>query len=795
MSGTLLTPVILRECTNDGKLASGAQLFFSESGNDIGKAVYSDLACTIARTNPVICDASGWPGAIYGLGLYRIRVSDVNGVQIVAPVDGVGSSGGEDPSSTVVYSFVGTYADIRALSGSVTVAYCTGRMYAGDGGEGLFELVPGSSETDDDGTILTNTSGSMVWRRIVDGFLDPKWYGVVYDALVSQNSQMNTALRASAHLKIPLRILGKIFITSNLSIPTGASIFGSGSFVASYSIQVTFAAGSKLLPNTINLFGQNVTAKIDASASSEILLSYFADISDDNVFTKFIGSVGSTTQLDQVLVIDRTLNIASQNITISNPLEFRNNASIVCTGTISGTMTVSIPNIVLPKVPYQIFNLDKTNVTTYAMNFGNTYMQPDLFGTETTDWYFEVKLAGLSGHLQIPEGNSYTIKTALGTFSSLSIHGKGTLTIYVPMNVTNTLDIDDTTIINQYNGLGSSRTITAEYAYNKILIDTPFAPVKTGDVFKVYNGSALIITITATADSDGTYIEVTGISLPSATGKTIIYSQYAAANVQYWTSPALITGHSATISARMNATISNIIGFNLYEVSENGAYARPFLYSPCLPEMKNAAYLYTDSDGYIEPGSNRIDLIPGTDFTINLHNLSADSPSYTAGISIIPITNRLGMINLQIWWNYSLDGWLPGVDNNNNSCPIYVTPLTQAASKWISGTNKFFAGVCDLAECWSNGYANTTASFPVNIPQGVIGKGTGEFYFTGGTPQTQARGTGVDLIFGTPDPTADLSISAHGPCMTWYDIFRNNNPLQQGIYSRIGFSGLILIAP
>lgn len=717
MSGTLLTPVILRECTNDGKLASGAQLFFSESGNDIGKAVYSDLACTIARTNPVICDASGWPGAIYGLGLYRIRVSDVNGVQIVAPVDGLGSSGGEDPSSTVVYSFVGTYADIRALSGSVTVAYCTGRLYAGDGGEGLFELVPGSSETDDDGTILTNTSGSMVWRRIVDGFLDPKWYGVVYDALVSQNSQMNTALRASAHLKIPLRTQGKIFITSNLSIPTGASIFGSGSFVASSSIQITFAAGSKLLPNTINLFGQNVTAKIDASASSEILLSYFADISDDDVFTKFIGSVGSTTQLDQVLVIDRTLNIVSQNITISNPLEFRNNASIVCTGIISGTMAVSIPNIVLPEIPYQIFNFDKTNVANYSMNFGNTYMQPDLFGTETTDWYFEVKMAALSGHLLLPEGKSYTVNTAMGTFSSLSIHGKGTLVIYVPINVTNTLDIDNATITNQNAG------------------------------------------------------------------------------TVYWTSPALITGHSATIHSNLNATASNIIGFNLYDLSENGAYSKPFLYSPCLPEMKNAAFLYTDPNGYIEPGSNKIDLIQGTDFTINLHNLSADSPSYTAGISIIPITNRLGMINLQIWWNYSLNGWLPGADNNNNSCPIYVTPLTQAASKWISGTNKFFAGVCDLAECWSNTYANTTASFPVNIPQGVIGKGTGEFYFTGGTPQTQAKGTGVDLIFGTPDPTADLSISAHGPCMTWYDIFRNNNPLQQGIYSRIGFSGLILIAP
>jgi hypothetical protein len=787
MSGTLLTPVIMREFTNNAKVASGAQLFFSESGNDIGKAVYSDLACTIPRTNPVICDASGWPGAIYGLGLYRIRVSDHNGVQIVAPVDGLGSGGGEDPSSSIGYTFVGTYADIRALSGNVTVAYCIGRNTPGDGGEGLFELVPGSTLTDDDGTILTNTSGSMVWRRIVDGFLDPRWYGVTYNALVTQNTYVTVALRASAALKIPLRVNGKVYITSNVTVPQYASVCGTGSFVSGTSIRVTFASGSNLLPGTTSLFGQNITASIDPSAAQNINVTLFADISDDDVLTKFLASPAGSEQL---LVVDRTLNVASQTISTDNPITFANQAKISATG--SGAMGISMPNIVLPAVPYQIFDFVRTN-TSYTMDFGSTYMAPDWFGTESSDWWFEIKLASLGGHLLLSEGKSYTVYTAMGTFPNLSIHGKGILNLYVNLDVTNTLDINDAHVYNYYNGLGSSRTITADYANNKLALDRAFAPIKTGDVFKIYNSTTLVTTITATADSDGSYIEVTGITLPSATGKTAVYSEYAAANVQYWTSPALVTGHSATISARINAAVSNIIGFNLYEVGENGAYAKPFLYSPCLPEMKSAAFLYTDPNGYIEPGSNRIDLIQGTDFTINLHNLYAFSPSYTAGISIIPITSRLGMINLQIWWDYSPGGWIPEPDNNNNSCPIYVTPLTPSASKWIAGNNKFFAGVCDLAECWTNGVANTTTSFPVNIPQGVIGKGTGEFYFTGGTPQTQARGTGADLIFGTPDPTADLSISAHGPCMTWYDIFRNRGPLQQGIYSRIGFSGLIFI--
>ena len=45
--------------------------------------MYSDLDCTVPRTNPVVCDASGWAGAIYGKGLYRIRVCDWTGAEEV----------------------------------------------------------------------------------------------------------------------------------------------------------------------------------------------------------------------------------------------------------------------------------------------------------------------------------------------------------------------------------------------------------------------------------------------------------------------------------------------------------------------------------------------------------------------------------------------------------------------------------------------------------------------------------------------------------------------------------------
>lgn len=869
MAGTLLTPVILRECTNDGKLASGAQLFFSESGNDIGKAVYSDLACTIPRTNPVICDASGWPGAIYGLGLYRIRVSDYRGGQIVPPVDGLGSGGGEDPSSSVGYTFVGTYNDIRALAGNVTVAYCTGRETAGDGGEGLFELVPGSTEIDDDGVILTNTSGSMVWRRITDGYMNPRWFGVVYDALVSQSGPMVVALRSSARHNLPLRLMGKIYITSNLTIPTGVTICGGGSFVSGNSIRVTFAAGSKILPDSTNIFGQNVTAQIDASAADEIKFTYFSDISDDDILSKFLGSVTSS---DQTLILDRTINIASQNISTTHPLMFINNSIIVCTGIISGTMTISIPNIALPEVPYQIFNLDRTNVANYAFDFGDNYMMPDWFGTQTTDWVFEVKMASLSGKLEIPDGKTYPVMTSLGTFTNLSIHGKGTLNLYVALNVTGTLDIEYTTIQNNYNGLGSTRTINAEYTDNKLYVDHSFGAVKTGDMFQIYNGSTLVTTITATADSDGSYVaagaitfytanfnvvpgtfntlnlstNTSGVSFPAvkagdtfgfrnlstnytitatsdspvsagpilnytpsitqsianyyplysysqSTGLTLKYYKYADANSVYWTSPALLTGHSATISSKMNATASNIIGFNLYDRSENGAYANPFLYSPCLPQILSADFLATDASGYIIPGKSSNILVSGTDFTIDCTNMTTNVPARTDSIRLIALSKSVAVLQISLSWARTVSGstTVPLTADDTYTCSINVNPISDALKYWIN-SNVILIGSTLLAVNAIQSDAIPYTHLECNIPYGLSGifGDHANFALLGAkhTSVSNPRGL-VQSLYG---PTASTpAIWSSG--LRWGDIFADAQvSTPSGVACTIEFSATVL---
>lgn len=846
MSGTLLTPVILRECTNDGKLASGAQLFFSESGNDIGKAVYSDLACTIPRTNPVICDASGWPGAIYGIGLYRIRVSDYRGGQIVPPVDGLGSSGSSDPSSSVGYTFVGTYNDIRALSGSVTVAYCTGRSTAGDGGEGLFELVPGSTETDDDGVILTNTSGSMVWRRITDGYMNPQWFGVSYNALVSQNTPMNSALRSSANHKLPIRLLGKIYLTSNLTIPLGASICGVGSFVAGSSIKVTFAAGSKLLPDSTNIFGQNVTAQIDTTASNQIKFTYFSDISDDDILAKFIASPVSS---DQTLIIDRTINIASQNISTTYPLTFTNNASIVCTGIISGTMTINIPNLILPEVPYQIFNLDRTQVANYAMNFGDNYMMPDWFGTQTTDWWFETKMAALSGKLEIPLGNTYPVLTNMGTFANLSIHGKGTLNLYVALNVTGTLDIDYTNVINNYNGLGATRTITAEYTANKLYVDKPFAAVKTGDMFQIYKGSTLITTITATADSDGTYVaagditfytatfnvvagtfnsmdlstNTSGVTFPDvkagdtfqfrnigtyytitatadspasagpilnytpsitqsgsnyfdlksysqSTGLTLKYYKYADTNAGYWTNPALITGHSASVSAKMNATASNIIGFNFYDIGENGVYATPFLYHPCLPQILSADYLATDASGYIIPGKSYNVPVSGTDFTVECTNMNTNVPARTDTIILTQISPSLAIMDVHLEWDRTVDSStsVPTTANTTYTCGINIHPISTLMHYWINDHVTMIGYSLKAVNAIQDDQIPHT-HWEVHIPQGLSCAPGNDYCNIGllGARWTSVPRGLVQSVYG---PTASTP-AAYSSNMGWTEIF------------------------
>lgn len=151
---------ILREWDNSGKLLSGGKLHFYQSGTLVPKPTYTTYQLNVENQNPVVLDAGGAADIWLGDGAYRVLVTDANGVQIRSPIDGVVGLGGGaiDAASNATLAVLKTYGDVRSLTSIPDVVYVTGRATEGDGGAGLFQYLPTSTETDDDGVVLVALS-------------------------------------------------------------------------------------------------------------------------------------------------------------------------------------------------------------------------------------------------------------------------------------------------------------------------------------------------------------------------------------------------------------------------------------------------------------------------------------------------------------------------------------------------------------------------------------------------------------------------------------------------------------
>ena len=63
------------------KPASGAKMFFFETGTSTDRDTFSDAGATIKNSNPVIADSNGVFPDIFIDGIYKVRLTDKNGVQ------------------------------------------------------------------------------------------------------------------------------------------------------------------------------------------------------------------------------------------------------------------------------------------------------------------------------------------------------------------------------------------------------------------------------------------------------------------------------------------------------------------------------------------------------------------------------------------------------------------------------------------------------------------------------------------------------------------------------------------
>ena len=473
----LITPLILRQTLNNGKLASGGKLYFYQSGTSTPKPVYSDLAGTVAITQPVILDASGWPevNAIYGDGFYRMLVCDSTGAQIVPPVDGVCGVGGFGAGSVTgqaAMAICKTYAEVRLLPSTIDIAIVAGRAVDGDGGEGVFVRHPGSSLTDDDGIVLTNAGGSIVWMREDISTIDPRWYGLVYGGVTPQTNEINNALAASEYFHYPVQITGSFFIDSTMTVTENASIiFEEGAYISGGFNNYIMLDGSSVIKDAP--FGNNIIPSFAYPKYEEIRISWFGSNTDDDKLTKIYQSASSDKQ---VIVIDKDLHIAS-NINIAYPVRME-------TGIIYNTLAnavIQLPSLIVPEQVRQIFSLAGAssiiiNIPAYPEYFGAT-------GDGSTNDSTAFGLAAKTGNIALKDGKTYKLSTQLTYPTALTIGGNATINLVANVINCNTFTLYNTSIT--YTGSSNWLNATNFFAFNGSF---PSAFVASGT--KIINGCA-----------------------------------------------------------------------------------------------------------------------------------------------------------------------------------------------------------------------------------------------------------------------------------------------------------------
>lgn len=426
MSG-LLPFYLMRQWTNDGKLASGGSLSFFQSGTSTPKAVYQDAALTIPHTNPVTLDASGSAVIFLGAGAYSILLKDAAGAQVAPPVDGVvGGSG--DGSSNASMAVLATYADVRAMATAPDFVVVCGRLAIGDGGQGAFQRIPGSTMIDDDGVVLTSASGSNVYRRETGGVIDPQWYGVQYGVSADQYTNLYHALVGSVTHNLPVQLGGSVYLNQNLGVPTKAILTAvdDGFFTATLGVTVTFPAGSRFSA-TGRTFGTNVNASFAANVCNTSPLSWFGDTVDDVRVAKWIAS---TTTSGIRLVLDESPTIGGTSLAIAQ--EFYAEPGCMFNVPSAASFAISIPLIRNGYQRTPIFWINP-NIANVTVSFGANFAYPEWIGAAangTTDDSVALVRAFRSGRCILSAGYSYFLGTSMGSWpASLDLTGEGILRI------------------------------------------------------------------------------------------------------------------------------------------------------------------------------------------------------------------------------------------------------------------------------------------------------------------------------------------------------------------------------
>jgi hypothetical protein len=421
MSG-LMPSYILREWSNDGKILAGGLVYFYESGTLTPKPVYSDATLSVPLSNPVALDAGGAADIWLGDGAYRILVKTSTGVQVRSPIDGVvgiksATFGG--PGSNIGGLALQVYDDVRALTISPDTIYVSGRNASGDGGQGWFQLIPGSVLLDDDGIILTTVSNLAVYRRVFDAAIDPRWYGVKYGVSVDNTAYIGKVATASAQHNFPALYTDSVYLTQDITFSAGSRTECSfdGFFNAPSAVVMTFATNAKFA-STYTAFGNNIHPTFQRGIAPVIYLSWFGGSVDDDRWTK----LAACTTLEYDVMADVSTNIGTDWIV---PKNFALDFSAGATVTISALINVSVGSFAYQGTKAVILYASVSYVGTVLI--GAPHIRPEWFGAlgdGSTDDSLAVFAASKTGRIDLTSASAYMLGSSWSsTPSPLSITG------------------------------------------------------------------------------------------------------------------------------------------------------------------------------------------------------------------------------------------------------------------------------------------------------------------------------------------------------------------------------------
>ena len=214
----------------------GAKLFFFDTGTSNPKNTFTDQGATTPNSNPVIANQNGVFADIFIDGVYKVRLTDKNDVQIweADPVFDI-------ISSTTVTSITA----LKAVTGqadneSVNVLWHTAE---GDKGGGLFRFDAGNSDTDNNGTTIQPDSGTGRWVRVFIGPVYAAWFGAVagvtftkgasgqHGGVVSAGTNQSVAIQAAIDAVGAggvVRISEPYYLSTGLTLSNGAVLIGEG---------------------------------------------------------------------------------------------------------------------------------------------------------------------------------------------------------------------------------------------------------------------------------------------------------------------------------------------------------------------------------------------------------------------------------------------------------------------------------------------------------------------------------------------------------------------------------------